>query len=287
MRRPDHHNEIELNFLETGSITYLLGGRKTVLEAGRLCVFWAAIPHQIIEHGPNTSYFVATIPLPWFLQWRLPESLVQNLLQGHLIADEGESHEPSDGLLFANWERDFSKDPTGLQKVVLLEMHARLLRLALRTRLPQPAPAPEKRKRRTTVTDDGLSKVERMAAYIALHYTENLSVQDIARTVALHPNYAMNLFRKSFGTTLVDYLTQHRISHSQRLLATSQLKVADIAFESGFCSISRFNDAFRRACGCTPRDYRRAHAIEELAAGAKPFAALVRPDSPHFARTCA
>ena len=77
MRRPDHHNEIELNFLESGTVTYLLGGSKTVLTSGRLSAFWAAIPHQIIDFGPQTAYYVATIPLPWFLQWRLScQSLV-------------------------------------------------------------------------------------------------------------------------------------------------------------------------------------------------------------------
>ena len=82
MQRPDHHNEIELNFLETGSVTYLFGGRKTIVDAGRLTVFWAAIPHQVIDYGNETAYYVATIPLPWFLQWRLPDHFVQPLLQG-------------------------------------------------------------------------------------------------------------------------------------------------------------------------------------------------------------
>jgi AraC-like DNA-binding protein len=45
-------------------------------------------------------------------------------------------------------------------------------------------------------------------------------------------------------------------------LATSDESIADVAFNSGFNSISRFNDAFRRACGCSPRDYRRTHSTE-------------------------
>ena len=82
----------------------------------------------------------------------------------------------------------------------------------------------------------------------------------------LHPNYAMNLFQKTFGTTLINYLTQHRVSHAQRLLATTDQTITDIAFNSGFNSISRFNDAFRRACGCSPREYRRSHLLEDFAA---------------------
>ena len=73
----------------------------------------------------------------------------------------------------------------------------------------------------------------------------------------------MNLFQKTFGTTLINYLTQHRISHAQRLLATTDKTVTEIAFQSGFHSISRFNEAFRRACDCSPRDYRKAHGLAE------------------------
>src|SRR6478736_2273769 len=82
MRRPDHHNEIELNLLYRGWVTYLLGGQKVRFEVGRLGLFWAAVPHQIIEFADNTEYFVATIPLAWFLQCELPERLTQRLMRG-------------------------------------------------------------------------------------------------------------------------------------------------------------------------------------------------------------
>ena len=107
-----------------------------------------------------------------------------------------------------------------------------------------------------------LNKVEQMACLIARRYTEKLTVEEIGRQVGLHPNYAMGLFKKTFGTTLIDYLTHHRVSHAQRLLATTDEKIVEIAFGSGFNSISRFNEAFRRECGCTPRAYRLQHAAK-------------------------
>ena len=260
MRRPDHHNEVELNFLESGTVTYLLGGRKTVVDAGRLSVFWAAIPHQIIDFGSETSYFVATIPLQYFLQWRLPDHFVQPLLQGRLIHEPTTDRAVSDAQLFAHWEEDLPQENAEVEKAVLLEMQARLVRLALN--LPARRQRTDKRDRLAIVSDTGLNKVEQMACFIAQHYTERLTVEEIGKFVKLHPNYAMNLFQKSFGTTLVHYLTQHRVSHAQRLLATTDSTIADVAFSSGFNSISRFNEAFRRACGCSPREYRKEHQLD-------------------------
>ncbi len=262
MRRPDRHNEVEINFLESGWLTYLLGGRKVRVEANRITAFWAAIPHQIIDFGGETEYFVATLPLPWFLQCRLPDHLVQPLLQGQMISDPTDELANSDGQLFAQWERDLARDHAELKKAVLLEMEARLLRLALAIPAVRGAAA-SARKRPVGLSEGGLNKVEQMACLIAQRYTDRLTVDEIGKSVKLHPNYAMSLFQKTFGTTLIEYLTQHRISHAQRLLATSDLKIVDIAFSSGFTSISRFNDAFRRACGCSPREYRRHHVLNE------------------------
>jgi len=72
MKRPDRHNEIELNLLKEGELHYLLGGEKVTIQAGRLAIFWAAIPHQIIGPKSRREYFVATIPLAWFLQCTMP-----------------------------------------------------------------------------------------------------------------------------------------------------------------------------------------------------------------------
>lgn len=260
MRRPDRHNEIELNFLETGWVTYLLGGQKIRVEAGQLTAFWAAIPHQIIAYGNEPEYFVATMPLAWVLQSKLPNHFMHALLQGRVISERKRGRTKFDALLFANWESDLRKPSGGVLKAVLLEMEARLLRLAL-VADQSGKNSSKARKQRVVMSQGGLNKVEQMACLIAQRYTERLTVDAIGKSVGLHPNYAMSLFQKAFGTTLIEYLTQHRVSHAQRLLATTDRKIVGIALDAGFGSISRFNDAFQHACGCSPRDYRRQHPM--------------------------
>jgi AraC-like DNA-binding protein len=258
MRRPDRHNEIELNYLETGWVTYLLGGRKIRIEAGQLSAFWAAIPHQIIECGDEPEYFVATLPLAWFLQSKMPDHLRQALLNGRVVSERKIKRTRSDAQLFADWASDLQKPNADIMKAVLLEMEARLLRLALAADQSPHARKPP-RTSRTVMGDGGLNRVEQMACFIARNYTGRLTVDSIGKEVGLHPNYAMSLFQKAFGTTLIDHLTQHRVSHAQRMLVTSDQKILQIALDSGFGSISRFNDAFQRACGCSPREYRKSH----------------------------
>lgn len=260
MPRPDRHNEIEINFLRNGSLTYLLGGRKVSIQAQRFSAFWAAVPHQIIAFENTTEYFVATLPLAWFIQCRLPEALVQALLQGEVISEAQLEPASSDLQMFAHWENDLRQPGKELNKAVLLELEARLLRLAHSTLLNR---ANHTVRRRPASTRAELTKVEQMACLIAQRYTQPLTVDDIGRHVGLHPNYAMGLFKRSIGTTIVDYVTKHRVSHAQRLLATTDTKIVDVALSSGFASTSRFNAAFRQECGCAPREYRQQHRLSE------------------------
>jgi AraC family transcriptional regulator, melibiose operon regulatory protein len=256
MPRPDRHNEVEMNLLRSGTLTYLLGGRKVRVEARQLSVFWAAIPHQILEFEGTAEYFVATLPLAWFIQCRLPEKLVKALLRGEMVTEVSEARARSDLWLLAHWEVDLNQDDRGIHKAVLLEMEARLLRLTSSS-LSVAAAA-----RQSTATNRcELTKVEEMACLIAQRYTEPLTVEQVAKPVGLHPNYAMALFKRGVGTTIVDYITKHRVSHAQRLLATTQTKIVDVALSSGFASTSRFNAAFRQECGCSPREYRQRHHI--------------------------
>ena len=258
MSRPDRHNEIEINLLRSGSVTYLLGGRKVRVSANQLSAFWAAIPHQILSFEDTTEYFVVTLPLAWFLQCKLPEQLVQPLLHGEVITESIDDRARADIELLARWEQDFHESGESLRKAVLLELEARLLRLAV-SMAPTEHRLPRQRHR--AMSQAGLSKVEHMACFIAQRYTHALTVEEIGKVVGLHPNYAMGLFKKTFGITLVSYITQHRVSHAQRLLATTDSKIVDIALASGFTSTSRFNAAFSAECGCSPRAYRREHKL--------------------------
>lgn len=265
MRRPDHHNEIELNFLESGSITYLLGCKQTVVEVGRLGVFWAAIPHQIVDFSHDAAYFVATIPLQCFLQWRLPDHFVQPILQGRFLSEPTAVRADLDALSFARWEADLQPNVPEREQLALLEMQARLTRLALE--LPMRPVPRSTRSHMATITDVGLSKVEQMACFVARNYTDKLTVTKISELVKLHPNYAMSLFQKAFGMSLVTYLTRHRISHAQRMLVTTSQTTTEIALQSGFQSLSRFNEAFRRESGCAPREYRIRHEMPDRRLG--------------------
>jgi AraC family transcriptional regulator, melibiose operon regulatory protein len=275
MSRPDQHSEIELNLLESGWLVYLLGGQRVRIEAGQLSAFWAAIPHQIIGFSPRMRYFVVTIPLANFLKWKMPESFVQPILRGEVLQEARPAYEGSDQRLFSQWEDDLYKRSREMKEIVLIEIKARLQRMSAAFPDDQPGTADLKGRRRP-LNEGPLNKVEQIACFIAQHYSEPLGVGDICAAVGIDSDYAMSLSKNVFGMTLIKYLTHHRVSHAKRLLATTWDKIVDVAFESGFSSVSAFNEAFRRSSGCSPREYRSHIDREDFAVATRSRRSLGR-----------
>jgi AraC-like DNA-binding protein len=245
--RPHRHNEVELNFLERGSITYLFGKQKIVVSAGQLMVFWAIMPHFILEAVPDTTIHWLTFPPGRFLQWHLPEAMTRQVLQGQMIWDQKESQRAYQ--LFSQWHQDLQVQGHDYERIILLEVEARLRRMA--QSMPSPPSLPTQ-----PMTTRLPRSVEAIISLITEHYMEPLQLRQIAKAVGLHPGYATDLFRKTIGITIMDYLAQHRIAHAQRLLATTNRTVLDIAMEVGFTSASRFYATFQKITSQSPRAYR-------------------------------
>lgn len=247
---PHTHPDIEVNFLFEGGFSYLHGGAVVPIEAGTFAVLWGGVPHQTLPPGIIGEGVWLTLPLGWVLQWQLPRGLSDRLLRGEIIAGPPD---PADRALLERWLADSTSGDPARRRVLQLEMEARFHRLALSMPAHQPAPG-------RSAGDAGAGQIARVTRFIAQHYREPLTVQAIADDARLHPKYLMRLFKKQCGASVWEYLTRLRVSHAQRLLITTDLKVLDVAMESGFSSVAPFYAAFAaHTPGLRPLDYRRQH----------------------------
>jgi AraC family transcriptional regulator, melibiose operon regulatory protein len=248
MWKSDRHNEIEINYVVDGSFTYLIKGKKVRIEANTIAIFWALFPHQIIEKEEDCLYYTVTIPFKRFMQFEWPAIFVNNILSGQFFLCEGSNPE-IETCNFERWYADLKEHKTESEKVALLEIYGRIYRIA--------HTISNSHEKAYLVSNQGeLTLAEKMAIYIASNYQNEIDVADIARQAGIHPDYANRIFKKSFNQTLKDFLTEQRIIHSQRMLLTTKQKVIEIAFASGFKSLSRFNATFKSICKCTPKDYK-------------------------------
>jgi AraC-like DNA-binding protein len=92
--------------------------------------------------------------------------------------------------------------------------------------------------------------------HISVHFAEKLTVADAAGVVHMSQPQLMKTFKKVAGTTLVAYLNHVRLSNAARLLKETAHSIAEVANEVGFADQSYFDKQFKRAFGCSPKQFR-------------------------------
>lgn len=241
------HPEMELLIFEHGPVKMLYGGRMLEVPPERLVLFWGAMPHQALAAAARTVSHVLYLPVPLLMQWQLPAWLLRRLMDFEVLIEPTPGAPAGDLDCMKQWIRLLERRSLEADRIALLEVEARLRRVAMERHASSVlAPRPL-----------GASRIERMIAAIAQRSLGAPKAEEVAREAGLSRAYAARLFRRGIGMTMLEYITRQRISHAQRLLATTDRGVLDIMGECGFKSPTRFYAVFRRYAGGTPAQYRR------------------------------
>ena len=100
-----------------------------------------------------------------------------------------------------------------------------------------------------------LERLEKMLNYLNMHFTEVISLQDLADQVHLSREVCCRLFKKMTGKTITGYLEEYRVNKSFSLVQSGQYSMTQITEMVGFSNPSRFASAFRKRFGCNPGEY--------------------------------
>ena len=100
-----------------------------------------------------------------------------------------------------------------------------------------------------------LERLEKMLNYLNMHFTEVISLQDLADQVHLSREVCCRLFKKMTGKTITGYLEEYRANKSFSLVQSGQYSMTQITEMVGFSNPSRFASAFRKRFGCNPGEY--------------------------------
>ena len=107
------------------------------------------------------------------------------------------------------------------------------------------------------------NKIYSITAYIHSHFTEDLSLNSIAREFYISSYYLSHQFKRVTGFTLTDYIQMTRISNAQTLLLSTDNPITDIAFQCGFSSFSQFNRAFNKFLRQSPSAFRKDAKVQQ------------------------
>lgn len=96
--------------------------------------------------------------------------------------------------------------------------------------------------------------------YIEENYKNDITVNELAQTAHLHPNYFIKTFKKQFGVPPMQYINRLRLTKARYALTNTSGTIQEIAVDSGFNGQSQFSKAFRQMFGLSPSEYRRLYS---------------------------
>jgi len=98
--------------------------------------------------------------------------------------------------------------------------------------------------------------VSRAKVFITEHQDEEVSLRQVASSVNTSAFYFCKMFKQATGLTFTDYLARMRIEKVKNLLLNPHKRISEVAYETGFQSLSQFNRVFRRVTGQAPTAWR-------------------------------
>src|SRR5690606_19596174 len=93
-------------------------------------------------------------------------------------------------------------------------------------------------------------RIMKVFEYLNDHYSEPITLADMATHVNMHEASFSRFVKKSTGKTFIDSLNEIRLGHATRLLIDTSQTIAEIAYGCGFNNISNFNRIFKRKKNC-------------------------------------
>ena len=95
------------------------------------------------------------------------------------------------------------------------------------------------------------SAIESAVEYLNAHYTEPVTLQQLADIVHINAAYLSTLFKKEMGISYVRYLTDLRLAEARNRLLEGE-RVSIVGQEVGFRDIRHFTKLYKQKYGVTP-----------------------------------
>ncbi len=108
----------------------------------------------------------------------------------------------------------------------------------------------------TPIASFGYVNTYKVHSYVLQHFSQEIRLGDVASLAGMSEAAFCRYFKARSNKTFIDFVNEIRVGHACKLLLEDQWTIAQIAYDSGFDSLSNFNRNFKKYIGHTPREYK-------------------------------
>jgi AraC-like DNA-binding protein len=252
------HPQGELTFIRSGRGRRFVGSSIESFQAGDLVLLGPHLPHFWHSDPPPPK---KPAPVAEALVVHFSKNLLESPLRDvpELRRAHGLLQKASEGLVFSGkTARAAAERLLPLCNEAALPCWVGFWEL-LDTLGSLPASQVRSLKQELSPPESG-SRLGKAYAFLLAHYTEAVSLADVAAASAMSPAAFSRFFKRAAGRNLWEFLTELRLDHACRLLRETDQSVTEIALSSGFPTLSSFHRHFSARHRTPPRAYRAAFA---------------------------
>ena len=250
------HDEMEINIVIDGPVSYRVGSHEATLQNGEGIYIKPGILHSFSPVGKSLRQYSLTFhprlvggePESVFYQ-KYINPLVGGMAPEWIHFDKSAPwHEAVLHAALAAW-KNMSEEPDGY------EFQTRNLLSDIIFHISGHADCNSSIASAKQLRD--YERIKRLLDHIHNHYMDRISTGALSAIAGISESECLRCFHSMLRTTPIRYLNHYRLSKAAALLKNSDRKVIDIGLQCGFDDMSYFAKAFKQVYGCTPKKYRQ------------------------------
>lgn len=107
--------------------------------------------------------------------------------------------------------------------------------------------------------EHGDTDILKIQEYIEEHYTEKITVEELADKYAIGRRSIERRFKKATGHTIVEYIQRVKIEAAKRSFESSRKNINEVMYDVGYTDTKAFRQLFKKITGLTPIEYRNKY----------------------------
>lgn len=249
INKPHYHEDLEFITITKGKTGYNINGETIYLEQGDTLMVNANQVHYNFTTQPEScSYYIAILHpsllcSSYYVQSHFVDPLVNNPNIPYVLLKHTD---PFSIRIFSDVENLIDAIDSELSiTICFLNLYKHIFfwcrgkdMLELNTQLD--------------TTDSSFKK---MLDFIHAHFTEALTLSDIAKAGGVSKTHCNNLFKQYTGNTPMNCLNRYRVERVAFYVTNTKLSMSEIAERTGFSGASYMTETFKKINGVSPRVY--------------------------------
>ena len=251
---PHWHEEIQLIYVDEGSLNMTVGNRKSALNAGDVQMINPCEVHSLKKSSAK------------FLSVHFSRVFVQSFFEtaesyGYVLEDGSQERREMVFLMqkLLAVERNNFDEYSSLVKYSLLLKMLRLLLTRCRTEKTVSIYGTER-----SLDDDVIA----VKQYIEANYHRKIMTADYENLLHFDATYVMTYFKKQTGMTIMSYAIRERVRHALDDYLTHDIPIGEAAKKNGFCHYNHFTKACHKYYGASPTEIKRQKRQRDAAPNA-------------------